>query len=94
MDGEEYDFDYERSRALRMLVYRCGVYAKHVGSNAYSGYRPFPPRRRGQDHYRSSRQVEVMPSRIRMWLAREVSCVSPNADSRLIESFFCGLLTR
>ncbi|KIK97813.1 hypothetical protein PAXRUDRAFT_824533 [Paxillus rubicundulus Ve08.2h10] len=74
----------ERAVARRRWIYQHGLYAKHVASNPYTRYRPFP----------TPAQFAVSPdlvSRMTTFLRRELR-VWPNLDVEFLTTFTISLM--
>lgn len=83
-DRERADEQLERAIARRKWVYDWGLYAKHVASNRYTRYRPFP----APAQFASSPDLI---SRMMVWLRRELR-VWPSLDVEFLTTFTISLM--
>lgn len=77
------DVNVDRSRTIRAMVYQYNVWCKHMGSNTYSRYRPFPRTRNAGS--------SLIDDRIKFWLIREVHAVSRYLNPLTIISYISGI---
>ncbi|KAF8196966.1 hypothetical protein BJ912DRAFT_1079987 [Pholiota molesta] len=93
-DSDESD-RLERSIEMRRWIYRHDVYAKHVASNSFTKYRPYPtPAQFSASQDLISRTTTFLRRELQVWegLDVEVGFINPLPFFMLV-SFICKFLT-